>query len=151
MLKAPSVGKFLAPDPHIPEAWTFQKTFVRKDEALRLGEALSQLELGQLVHSVGHGKFLLRPAMKAVRAWHKSQYAKARNKLSKDADLAKLWAHVRVSRSNNSYGPYIFGRVLEQTQSATWTSIAAAALQALRAQPSGQYEARSRAKRKSDA
>ncbi len=131
MLKAPAVGKFLRPHPRIPNAWTFDKVFVRKDEALRLGEALSQVELGQVVHSVCEGKHLLRPAMKAVRAWHKAQYAKAKNKLPEDFVVAKFWAGLRGSGLNNLNRPYIFRKPRDGCHFREWMKVALPALTAL--------------------
>lgn len=133
MLKAPAVGKYLTPHEKIPEAWTFKKAFVRKDEALRLGEALSQVEFGQVVHSVGDGKHLLRPAMKALRAWHKARYAKARIKLPDDFDVSKIWAEIRDARSKNRNLPYVFTKSGDCGHSDAWMAAAKTSLKAINA------------------
>ena len=133
MLKAPAFGKFLAPHRDIPRGWTFKKVFVRKDEALRLGEAISQLELGQVIHSVRDGKHLLRPAMKAVRARHKAQYAKTRNKLPENFDLATFWAELRQGRKKNLYEPYAFSQSRTGCGSNEWVRVASKALKDINA------------------
>lgn len=148
MLKAPAVGKYLMPHPDIPKAWTFDKVFVRPDEALRLAEAMSHVQLGLAVHSVGEGKQLLRPAMKAVRAWHKARSAKARHKLADDFDIPELWAEVRNARRNNRYQPYLIGKPGTGGPSTEWMAVARRALDAMNAKrasstPSGR---RARAK-----
>lgn len=134
MLKPPAIGKRLVPHPQIPLAWTFKEVFVRKDEAVPLAEAISQVELGQIVHSVRQGKHLLRPAMKAVRAWHKARYYKARNKLAADFGVAGLWADIRGSRANNLYEPYVFLEKGTPRPAYDWVQIAEEALDAMNAE-----------------
>lgn len=122
MLKAPAVGKRLAPHPVIPKAWTLEKVFIRKDEALRLVEALSQVQLGQIVHSVGLGKHILRPAMKALRELHKTSYQRTRKRLPVDYDMARYWAQLRNGRAGNRYDPYDFSP--KTPWAADWEAIA---------------------------
>ena len=107
--KLPAIGKRILPDPQIPSAWTFAKVFVRPDEALRLGEALSQVEVGQVIHSINNGKFILRPAMKAVRRWHKLKFCRTRRKLEQNYDIADLWAGAREARSRDLNKSYNIG------------------------------------------
>lgn len=130
MLKAPAIGKRLVPHLLIPLAWTFENVSLRKDVIVRLAEAVSQVEIGQIVHSVGLGKHLLRPAMKALRAWHKARYYKARNKLAAHFDVAELWADIRGSRPNNRYGPYFFLKKGTAPAEYDWGPIAREALEA---------------------
>lgn len=133
MSKLPAVGKRIVPDPKIPGAWTFDKVFVRKDEAFRLVEGLSQIEIGQVVHSIGNGKHILRPAMKALRQWHKLKYAKARHKLTADDDIADIWGAIRGSRVNDVNEPYRIGSRSEWPPSYDWEELARDALAAMNA------------------
>lgn len=137
MLKPPAVGKRLVHHPRIPGAWTFKKVFVRKDEAVRLGEAISQITIGQLVHSVGDGKHILRPAMRNTRAWHKSQMRKVKNKLSTGFECAGLWADIRGSRANDRYQPYTFGHNGKAPNADSWTQLAAKVLATMNAARAG--------------
>ena len=133
MLKPPAIGKRLFPHTKIPNGWTFKKVFVRQDEAFRLGEALSRVAIGQLVHSVGEGKHILRPAMRKARAWHKSQWRKVKNKLPAGFDVAKLWADIRGSRANNLYQPYIFAQKGDAPSGDEWSKLAAEVLATINA------------------
>lgn len=133
MLKAPAIGKRLVPHPLIPLAWTFENVSLRSDVIVRLAEAISQVEIGQIVHSVGQGKHLLRPAIKAVRVWHKARYYRTKNRLAADFDVAELWADIRNSRTNNRYEPYVFLKKGTAPAEYDWGPIAREALEALNA------------------
>lgn len=133
MVKAPAIGKRLVPHPQIPLGWTFKNVSLRNDAVVRLAEGLSQVEFGQIVHSVGDGKYLLRPAMKALRAWHKARYYRARTKLAADCDVAGLWADIRGNRRNNLYGPYVFLQQGTAPSDYAWGPIAREALDAMNA------------------
>lgn len=134
LLKLPVIGKFIAPDPKIPDEWTFKTTFIRPDEAFRLLEPLTHLEINQLVHAVGDGKHVLRPAMKDLRAWHKLQLRRTRNVLPGDFNMRGLWSQIRDTRKSNVYRPYAFVDVGVQRHESEWDIVAAQSLARMNAE-----------------
>jgi len=71
--------------------------------------------------------------MKAVRAWHKARYVKARHKLADDFDMLEHWAEIRESRLNNRYRPYLIGKLGAGRPSTEWMAVARSALDAMNA------------------
>lgn len=74
----------------------------RPDDALRVMEVLSQIELNQLIFAVGRGNDIVRPWRKALLAVHKG-HRRASQRDATIAEIAAGWATLRQHAGNRNH------------------------------------------------
>ena len=97
MLKAPTAGKMVDRSQITPSGWNFKSVNVRADLAVRIMEALTQLEYADVLFAAGEGIGVQATWLADLQRWHQEQRSPYAG-LSDEGDTAALWAALWARR-----------------------------------------------------
>lgn len=126
LLKAPTTGKRLVRDGRTPSGFAFGHVAIRADLAVRLMEALTQLEYANLLFAAGDGVAVQAEWLARVSDWHHAKRGEFAE-FSAEGDLADVWAQLRSQRWGRPRSAINFHAASSETPTA-WETAAQAYL-----------------------